>query len=513
MSCDRGFLPRPMGLAGVAPSTMVELKLFNEWTQCTACGGLTGSSCSSSNSKLMLCANCNCVAYHNVKCQRAHWKLHKCDCKELTQAMLPLKQLVRWWSNRNSKGSCFGCWWEPGSGFGISAATLIFSNDKWEEGYLKWNNKDYLIAMEGFQKSLEPYSIAWSCSDKSCCTNDTGENDLNSILFVNRSITLAKRFLFCAYCEMDGNQIESARQRLVRCISICMTILFCTNQSLTSFECNIRRILNDAWMELMLSMEEVQQHRIIARHVAALAIATGCCGWSDPWQRPGFMHAGLSSIPHVSQENHPSWCRELENNWWGVLNDYNQLNSTPSNFSNVGSGQRGSGHDDHMVVSGVSWKEYVLFGTGSKESDNDASFTKQLLRKYLPDAVELAERGGGEVIFSCLSPRTFIKSHCGPTNLRWTVHLGLVNPNSSGPDCQIRVRENWYSWQPGHILLFDDSFEHEVRNDTDETRVVLLIRIWHPQLACMERNERESILAKAIAKKEEEVAKRYHPPM
>ena len=75
------------------------------------------------------------------------------------------------------------------------------------------------------------------------------------------------------------------------------------------------------------------------------------------------------------------------------------------------------------------------------------------------------------------------------------------------------MRENWCSWQPGHVLLFDDSFEHEVRNDTDETRVVLLIRIWHPQLAYMERNERESILTEAIAKKEEEVVKRYHPPM
>jgi len=494
----------------ISTMVVVELKLFNEWKQCTACGGLP----SDNSSKLMSCANCNCVAYHNVKCQRMNWKCHKRECKELTNAMLPLKQLVRWWSNRNSKGRCCGCWWEPGSGFGISQAILISCNDKWEEGYMKWQNKDYLIAMEGFQHSLQSYNVAWTWSDKASSTNDIGENDLNTTLSVNRSITLAKRLLFCAYCEMDGNQIESARQRLAQCISICMTILFSsTSHPLTSFECNIRTIINDSFMELMLSMEEVPQHRFIARHVAALAIATGSCGWSDPYQRPGFMHVGLSSHPHVSRENHPPWCRELENNWRGVLNDYSQLNSTPSNFSNVGSGQRGSGHDDHMVVSGVSWKEYVLFGTGSKESDNDASFTKQLLRKLLPDAVELAKRGGGEIIYSCLSPRTYIKSHCGPTNLRWTVHLGLVIPNSSGPDCQIRVRENWYSWQPGHVLLFDDSFEHEVRNDTDETRVVLLIRIWHPQLACMERNERESILAKAIAKKEEEVAKRYHPPM
>ena len=34
----------------------------------------------------------------------------------------------------------------------------------------------------------------------------------------------------------------------------------------------------------------------------------------------------------------------------------------------------------------------------------------------------------------------------------------------------------------GKVLLFDDSFEHEVRNDTNEDRVVLLIRVRHPEL-------------------------------
>jgi aspartate beta-hydroxylase len=259
-------------------------------------------------------------------------------------------------------------------------------------------------------------------------------------------------------------------------------------------------------------MEEVPQHRIIARHVAALAIATNSCRWSDPYQRPGYMaRFGLSNIPYTPPENHPSWCRVFEKNWIRILHEYNQLNSTPSNFSNVGSGQRGSGHDDHLVVSGRSWKEYVLFGTGSKGNDSDAPFTKQLLRSNVPDAVALAEEGGGEVIFSCLSPRTHIKPHCGPTNLRWTAHLALVIPDSAS-DCQIRVRRDWHSWQAGKVLLFDDSYEHEVRNDTDEARVVLLIRLWHPQLAHMSSFQRESILAEAMARKEEEVRKRYHPP-
>ena len=158
------------------------------------------------------------------------------------------------------------------------------------------------------------------------------------------------------------------------------------------------------------------------------------------------------------------------------------------------------------MVAGRSWKEYVLFGTGSKDDDSDCPYTKHLLRTLVPDAVSLAEQGGGEVIFSRLAPRTFIKAHCGPTNIRLTAHLGLVIPDSAS-DCQIRVKDKWYSWSAGRILLFDDSFEHEVKNDTDETRVVLLIRFWRPQVSLVKRGE---VLDDARAKKEEAVQKRFN---
>lgn len=116
------------------------------------------------------------------------------------------------------------------------------------------------------------------------------------------------------------------------------------------------------------------------------------------------------------------------------------------------------------------------------------------------------------MIFSRLSPRTHIKPHCGPHNLRWTAHLGLVIPKSAS-DCRIRVGNEWRSWSAGKVLLFDDSFEHEVRNDTDEDRVVLLIRLWHPELMSRTTGLAVQMVAEAIAKKEESVQKRYHPPM
>eukprot|EP00392_Amoebophrya_sp_AT5.2_P014206 g14349.t1 len=48
--------------------------------------------------------------------------------------------------------------------------------------------------------------------------------------------------------------------------------------------------------------------------------------------------------------------------------------------------------------------------------------------------------------------------------------------------CAIRVGQDWKQWEQGKVLLFDDSFEHEVVNKTPERRVILLIRFWHPQI-------------------------------
>ena len=34
----------------------------------------------------------------------------------------------------------------------------------------------------------------------------------------------------------------------------------------------------------------------------------------------------------------------------------------------------------------------------------------------------------------------------------------------------------------GGTLLFDDSFEHAVHNETEEARLVLIVDLWHPEL-------------------------------
>ena len=59
------------------------------------------------------------------------------------------------------------------------------------------------------------------------------------------------------------------------------------------------------------------------------------------------------------------------------------------------------------------------------------------------------------------------------------------------------------------MIVFDDSYEHEVFNKTDEERVVLLIRFWHPEIST---NDRSRFVWEAQEKKAQVTEKRYHPP-
>jgi len=86
-------------------------------------------------------------------------------------------------------------------------------------------------------------------------------------------------------------------------------------------------------------------------------------------------------------------------------------------------------------------------------------------------------------MFSSLDPRTTIPAHCGETNTRLIVHLPLIVP----PRCSFRVGSETREWRYGKAFVFDDSIEHEARNDSDELRVVLIFDVWNPFLSAAER--------------------------
>ncbi len=80
--------------------------------------------------------------------------------------------------------------------------------------------------------------------------------------------------------------------------------------------------------------------------------------------------------------------------------------------------------------------------------------------------------------FSFLPSQTKIKPHEGYTRMVLRCHLPLIVPE--GNQCGIRVGDETHFWKEGELVVFDDSFEHEAWNDSNENRVVLMFDIPNP---------------------------------
>ena len=198
--------------------------------------------------------------------------------------------------------------------------------------------------------------------------------------------------------------------------------------------------------------------------------------WENPYQRPGHFVRGLKSRPWHSPAQF-ELCRRLESAYEAIKAELLALSAAQSDWSRVGGR---AVHDGGLIQSG-DWREVILLG------DSDQCFanrqkcpaTSSALASR-PEAVECARLGMGEALFSLLKPHTRLRTHCGPTNMRLTCHLGLVVPD----ECYITAGSGPpRTWQEGKCIVFDDSYEHSVENRSDSSRIVLLVNFWHPDLA------------------------------
>ena len=128
------------------------------------------------------------------------------------------------------------------------------------------------------------------------------------------------------------------------------------------------------------------------------------------------------------------------------------------------------------------WTVFMLYEAGRKHEQNCAlcPFLSQLLDSN-PDITD----SNPMIYLSQLAPGTKVAPHRGPTNTRVRCHLGISIPQG---DCGMRVGSSRLVWEEGKCIVFDDSFEHEVWNETDEPRIVLLLDLWHPDLSRLERD-------------------------
>ena len=137
------------------------------------------------------------------------------------------------------------------------------------------------------------------------------------------------------------------------------------------------------------------------------------------------------------------------------------------------------------------WSAYHLYRHGERVEEHCRRCPKTVaLLESLP-LMRIPEHSP-EILFSILKPKTHIPPHAGVINGRLTVHLPLIVPENCGA---LRAGNEQREWRIGECLIFDDSYVHEAWNQSEQTRVVLILDAWNPYLSEVEREGLSTAIA------------------
>ncbi|NWO06493.1 MAG: aspartyl/asparaginyl beta-hydroxylase domain-containing protein [Alteromonadaceae bacterium] len=170
--------------------------------------------------------------------------------------------------------------------------------------------------------------------------------------------------------------------------------------------------------------------------------------------------------PYLDKRGFP-WIEALEDNVDSIrkeLNDFLFDEVVPS-IHEIDVNWKSAIDDDR-------WKSFFLVGYGRvvEENSRRCPMTYDLV-KNIPGLVS--------AFFSILKPGTKIPPHRGPFNGVLTYHLGVKIPKEK-TNCFLKVDGIKREWEYGDSFVFDDSYVHEARNNTDEIRVILMLNFARP---------------------------------
>jgi ornithine lipid ester-linked acyl 2-hydroxylase len=163
-----------------------------------------------------------------------------------------------------------------------------------------------------------------------------------------------------------------------------------------------------------------------------------------------------------------SWVPDLESNWIKIRQELDRvldnIDAIP-NFQEISKEQ-------YAITQDNLWKTYFFYAYGIKMEKNceRCPATADLIKK-IP--------GMKTAFFSVMLPHKHIPQHRGVYKGVLRYHLGLIVPQPKN-SCRIRVGSNIAYWEKGKGFIFDDSYQHEVWNDSSDVRVVLIIDFVRP---------------------------------
>jgi len=93
-------------------------------------------------------------------------------------------------------------------------------------------------------------------------------------------------------------------------------------------------------------------------------------------------------------------------------------------------------------------------------------------------ALLAATPGVNGALFTRLPAGARITRHLDPLACSLRLHLGLSTPND--PRCSIEVDGELHTWRDGEGFVFDETYLHHARNDTERDRIILMCDLERP---------------------------------
>ena len=223
------------------------------------------------------------------------------------------------------------------------------------------------------------------------------------------------------------------------------------------------------------------ERKAAAEGIHAMAVQRGV--WLRVEQRPLQLLAehAMLGVPWLDDlaRSHPA-CAQLAANYASIREEGLAALAAGSGFgvTRDAAAIRGRG------LALGDWTSLGLYTNGRRHGCHAALLSRTIeLIGQGPLRRDAASNPLGSSFLSLLAPGARLRPHCGPTNARLRVHLPLLVPPAHAGECVMRVGLGPpRRWEEGQLMVFDDSFEHEVWNETALPRLVLIVDIWHPGL-------------------------------
>jgi aspartate beta-hydroxylase len=209
------------------------------------------------------------------------------------------------------------------------------------------------------------------------------------------------------------------------------------------------------------------------------------CRPQDARQKPRFFY--FPDLPNTTFHDpllHP-WALELQNAFPTIRGEALNVWGEDKKFQNFLDLSDRTSISDYVRGDGTSpaWEAYFFYRHGRRFDENHKRCPKTSKILDTLDLCRIADQAP-EICFSVLKPGTHLLPHHGVTNIRLVMHLPLVVPDQ----CALHLTgEQEHRWKEGKTVMFDDTFQHEAWNRSEQSRIVLLMDCWNPHLTRIER--------------------------